>query len=359
MTVHATTPSVHLQDPTHHHFGILYSDEDKALVRRLFDRGYTSTQISEKLGRSTSSIRGLWRAMGLSRKGQRRPTKWKADETVFDAAEIREEASYWVGFLLADGCVHVRPGRSASISLALQKRDKAHVVRFARFVGLPAAVVREGRSSWSMSFRSDPIANTLARYGVVPRKTLTATPAAVVSSRHFWRGVVDGDGCLSIRRALYAHSISEVACLSLAGSIGTTSAFSEFVSSNFPDCSARPRFRKGSNCWVWSTSGRYAKLVVELLYADAAVALDRKSRKAARIIKEFSESGVLVRYRPEGEEGFRPKKFLTYNGETKSISEWARSLGIPRSVIAVRISRGWSVEDTIRTEPRPYPRGRG
>lgn len=50
----------------------------------------------------------------------------------------------------------------------------------------------------------------------------------------------------------------------------------------------------------------------------------------------------------------KPRKWkhtgLTYNGETLSISEWARRTGLSRSTIINRIEYGWPVAEILRTE---------
>lgn len=46
----------------------------------------------------------------------------------------------------------------------------------------------------------------------------------------------------------------------------------------------------------------------------------------------------------------RTNHYLTHNGETKTIAEWARALGMSDSVIRQRLSKlGWSVEKTLST----------
>lgn len=48
--------------------------------------------------------------------------------------------------------------------------------------------------------------------------------------------------------------------------------------------------------------------------------------------------------------GPKPTKTITYNGETKFISEWAYQFGITRLQLDNRIRAGWSME-RIETEP--------
>lgn len=48
----------------------------------------------------------------------------------------------------------------------------------------------------------------------------------------------------------------------------------------------------------------------------------------------------------------RKCRYIEYNGERKTISQWADDLGVDRSVIAKRLDRsGWNLEDAIKTSP--------
>lgn len=55
-------------------------------------------------------------------------------------------------------------------------------------------------------------------------------------------------------------------------------------------------------------------------------------------------------------ENRRTSVILTYNGESHCINEWARITGIPAHVIAKRIKKGWSVEQTLTTKPKKVKR---
>lgn len=47
----------------------------------------------------------------------------------------------------------------------------------------------------------------------------------------------------------------------------------------------------------------------------------------------------------------RNNRFFTFGGKTMCIAEWARSLGGKSSLIQNRLSRGWSVEEALTTQP--------
>lgn len=46
--------------------------------------------------------------------------------------------------------------------------------------------------------------------------------------------------------------------------------------------------------------------------------------------------------------------YYTYNGETKSVSDWARQYGIDRNVLNKRLRRGWDFEKAVSVKVRGY-----
>lgn len=43
----------------------------------------------------------------------------------------------------------------------------------------------------------------------------------------------------------------------------------------------------------------------------------------------------------------RNSLYVTFDGETKSVSQWARDVGLPSGALHNRIKRGWSVDDAL------------
>jgi hypothetical protein len=48
-----------------------------------------------------------------------------------------------------------------------------------------------------------------------------------------------------------------------------------------------------------------------------------------------------------------PHHPLTFNGQTKSMTEWANELGISKTGLSQRLSRGWSVERALSLRRKP------
>lgn len=53
----------------------------------------------------------------------------------------------------------------------------------------------------------------------------------------------------------------------------------------------------------------------------------------------------------------RSSKFLTYQGKTLSLAQWARELGVSRAIVSQRLKRGLPVEEVLRTEKHAHRGG--
>lgn len=53
----------------------------------------------------------------------------------------------------------------------------------------------------------------------------------------------------------------------------------------------------------------------------------------------------------------RNNHFLTWNGETKTITEWSEATGIKKTTIKERLNLGWSVDKTLTTPVRQRTKG--
>lgn len=78
-------------------------------------------------------------------------------------------------------------------------------------------------------------------------------------------------------------------------------------------------------------------------------------RRLVRLDKSKGYSPDNCRWAAEARrEGYT----ITYNGETHSLSEWARIIGISRSTLTQRLDRyGWSIDKALTTPARGHNKG--
>lgn len=249
---------------------------DPEAIAELLDamREKGGTVVARERGYAMGSLYRWAGRHGL--KPNRRRSQRGLREDAF-SGELSAEARYWVGFLFADGCVGETKGRQPRVMLDLKASDRERIEAFARFLGVPQAVkdAHHG-ASVRIQVRSKALADDLARYGVAPRKSHTATPPDLLRlDRDFWRGVVDGDGCVFPR----ADTTMD---LNLCGSRPTIEAFIAFA--EHIGCKPGKSPSKASSIFQVHYYGEDATKLHEALYGDAETSMARKAVAATNVI---------------------------------------------------------------------------
>lgn len=203
--------------------------------------------------------------------------KYTLNEHAFD--EITPESAYWIGFLMADGCVSLN-----QIIINLQEKDINHLIKFNSFLktNYPIKMIKSGYNSSSLIaslvVSSKYITNRLSEYGVTPRKSLTAKVCDELAfNRDFWRGVVDGDGTLFLGKKEYSYPQ-----LNLGGSYHIINQYKYFIQS-LVNCD--PKIEKIKSIFMLKISGKKAQKIIDTLYKNADIYLERKFLKSQDIIK--------------------------------------------------------------------------
>jgi hypothetical protein len=200
--------------------------------------------------------------------------KLPLNETAF--ATITPESAYWSGFLIADGAVS-----GGTLIVRLAAKDMSHLQELRRFLGSGHKVQHIARNGWAgtpavqLAIPSARLVADLAALGVLPRKSFTAMACpSLQHNRHFWRGVVDGDGHVGIDRR------RDVPRLELVGPAGLLTQFRSFAQSlTMTNASVRPH----KTIHRFQLSGRAAAAVLHHLYDTCTMALERKAQVARRI----------------------------------------------------------------------------
>ena len=99
------------------------------------------------------------------------PRKYPLRENAF--SELTPEATYWVGFLMADGCI----GTNGSIRISLKTTDRGHLDKFMAFVGTERPIYPSGSTCVQLHLSSRQICSDLIELGVIPRKSYVPTRA--------------------------------------------------------------------------------------------------------------------------------------------------------------------------------------
>lgn len=145
--------------------------------------------------------------------------------TVRIPTKLTTEAIYWIGFVYADGSIiqSRKPTWQPSVSVYAHERDQKHLERFMAWLRCDKKLSsRSGRSVLSADITSRELVNWFEANGVHSNKSQTGIPPEhLIQNRHFWRGVIDGDGSVGLSK--YGPHIH------LCGTKATVDAFVQFA----------------------------------------------------------------------------------------------------------------------------------
>ncbi len=190
------------------------------------------------------------------------------DETVFDI--LTPIACYWVGFLVADGCLKRYKNKYKRIYINLCYEDYAHVVKFKNFLKCIYDVCLSANLNVALDIRSDKLYDRLIEFGLCERKSYNdfkILSNILLNSRDFWRGVVDGDGHLGLYISYNCVDFS------LVGRMTLLSQFQQFIFSNL---GYKIGIYNHGNVHRAKCAQLKAVSIIKLLYNNADEYLDRK-----------------------------------------------------------------------------------
>lgn len=178
---------------------------DKKTVYNILVRyGRGTRPRSNRTGETYHKPAGI--VEGLTPTGRSRGRQPGASLAVneYSFAELTPLTAYWIGFLMADGCISQESGKKTPrLLLRLSVKDRKHLERFRDWIGSGHAIYEKDhldpknnvQRSCCLQIASSQLCADLKKWGVVERKTGNERPAEVLlTNRDFWRGCVDGDG---------------------------------------------------------------------------------------------------------------------------------------------------------------------
>lgn len=258
-----------------------------------YKSGKSSIEVGKELGIVGKSVLNIVQRNGLeTRTIQETNRVHKVREDIFDVVDTEEKA-YWLGFITADGCI-TKTDKRSHLSIGLGLKDELHVRKLGEFLieGEPPVSIVDSRrynkvhKSVRLTAYSQHMVDRLIELGITPRKSLKESVCKEIPEvfmRHYWRGLIDGDGC--IHKSVLNIGTSS---LILYGGPEIVGAFKHLVelkvggNRKISVCGKKG----GVNSY---TLGVKADIVVmlEYLYKDSTIYLDRKKEKAETIIAEF------------------------------------------------------------------------
>lgn len=267
------------------------------LTQNLLEKEYklckSMNKMAEKLGVSIDSISKYMKLYNISYYNT--PPTYSVNENIFK--EETEQSFYLAGFIAADGCVMKRKDYPATkvLKIGLATKDQKHLEKIKQLLNSTHPIHNEKTHypSVSLSIVSKTIFKDLAKFNIVPRKTLIYQfPEWLIDHslvHHFMRGYIDGDGCFRvIKPKTKNRTVSQVG-FTLRGTVSFLTTFVNIIEKHCGLTSIN-RVKKYDYCSVASIaySGNIScDKLYNFLYKDATIYLERKylNAKMASILK--------------------------------------------------------------------------
>lgn len=250
--------------------------------------GDSTVKLSQRYNIHYSSIRNFLIKNGVKLRSNRdNSRRYAVDHGIFSVIDTEEKA-YWLGFLYADGYVSSVGGKK--VGLSLSTTDMKHLEKFKAFIGAENPICVYHSSGYGngeygrIIIASDKMYDDLVGHGVLEHKSnILEFPTWLNDDlkRHFLRGYIDGDGCITKNGNSYAVKI--------CGTHDFHNGVIEYLKEAGVFKYGRTEKRR-SNCEVLSLNmfGETAYGVIKLLYTDEHIALDRKYDVATSALSYFS-----------------------------------------------------------------------
>ena len=195
-----------------------------------------------------------------------------------------EEKAYWLGFLMADGCVY--KGASANsyrLQINLQESDKNILEKFNKALESDYSIITKEiynkktdktYKTAMLKINNTDLCLDLIKHNIVPRKTFNCKFPNISKElyRHFIRGYFDGDGCIT------SYLNNQKGRYTFAGTESLLTSFQNILK----EANIESHIYKVKNKEIFElTSSSIPEIIkfYNFLYNNATVYLERKHNK--------------------------------------------------------------------------------
>jgi hypothetical protein len=251
-------------DPKHH----------PAIVAA-YTQGSSAKEIGLDHGVVGETVMKIIRKAGVPARIGSSYRKLPVNEAYFSSIDC-EAKSYWLGVLMADGCVH-----DTKVMLGFKASDLEHLLAFRLAIGSAHAIGRHAKGLRTLSVRSPSMVADLLSLGVRERKTGQERTPPLSSSLlgHFYRGYFDGDGCIYRRTIKSCHKMQWSLSVRCASSV-MIDEFRDWVSGQTGGRKGCKTYSAKQHCYNLCFGGNLqAASVARSLYDGCTIALQRKRER--------------------------------------------------------------------------------
>jgi len=247
---------------------------ENEIIKDYYENNMSIRNLAKKYDCSTAPIVSMFKRRKLSFRDPSSYKTYSINSHYFDEIDTEKKA-YMLGFLYADGANCSHKGHYV-VSLTLQARDEHILKEFLKEIGSDSPITDFIKKETGVVYKRIQICNKriiemLEKYGVVPRKSLITTYPYWLRddlTRHFLRGLFDGDGSIQ----------SQFGYINFSGSNSLMTSVKEILEEKF-NAHVREYNQTGKHpCFkqLFCSKKQDMANILYWLYEDSNIYLNRK-----------------------------------------------------------------------------------
>jgi len=285
------------------------NSETEKLIRLYYvEQKLGLEKAASKMGHTAGWMIARLKGLGIPIRGRLEcHKKYKVNENYFERIDSHEKALV-LGFIYADGCVHLMDGKTFRMQIALQHRDIDYLEYIKGCLDYEGPVrthllKRNGRYYSYLNIGSDKMCRDLIKLGCHERKSLVSkfpteeqVPREFLSS--FICGFFDGDGGYGLSKKPYVDALS----LSFAISYDMALVFQDYLKDQLrvhAHMSKEPRDEgkdPRTHIWKLRTGGNPQTLrLADWMYSHAPFKMKRKYDIYLSVRQHYDENLVWIK----------------------------------------------------------------
>lgn len=253
---------------------------DKEICEYYLKNDISLTELGEKFDTTRRVVTRILKANNITIRNINNQ-KYNYYEDYFKNIDSEEKA-YWLGFLYADGNVRIKD--KYVLEVGLKADDESHLIKLANVLADNLSpkykAVRckdKTYDSSRLSVVNKNIVLDLIDKGCVPKKSMILTfPGEDILpkelQRHFIRGYFDSDGSVYWNN----HETCNNICFNMLGTDEFLNSVYDILFDNLSITRTNVYKKQSSDCMFILKSGEQAYKILDWLYSDCNIKLDRK-----------------------------------------------------------------------------------
>lgn len=196
-----------------------------------------------------------------------------------------EAKAYFLGFIMADGCVSIRKDSQNCLSIEIRDYDKYILEKFKEEIKTDNIIENTRKDCVRLRIHSNKIFEDLAKFNIVPDKCHKHNSCVILDEpymKHFIRGLFDGDGWVYNRK-------NNKLSFGICGTYESMDSIKKYLIKTLNLSNVKTGKYYGKVPFFLFSNQKDIKKIYDYLYEDATIFLTRKKEKFDRINTEVNK----------------------------------------------------------------------